>query len=71
MFPNWSCWKTVKLALFIAGTVDGALIANAANEPASLVSIANTAVAVLGVVGTVVVALSGTAVGPTLVKDVK
>jgi hypothetical protein len=71
MFPNWSGWKTVKLVLFVLGTVDGALIANAANEPASLVNVANVAVTVLGVVGTLVVALSGTAVGPALVKDAK
>jgi hypothetical protein len=68
MFPNWSGWKTVKLALFLAGTVDGALIANAANEPASLVNVANVAVTVLGVLGTLVVALSGTAIG---LKDAK
>lgn len=71
MFPNWSGWKTVKLGLFVLGTVDGALIANAANEQASLVNVANVAVTVLGVLGTLVVALSGTAVGPALVKDAK
>jgi hypothetical protein len=69
MFPNWTGWKTVKLALFLAGTLDGAVIANAANEPATLVSVANVAVTVLGVLGTLVVALSGTSVGPTMAEQ--
>jgi hypothetical protein len=63
-FPNWTGWKWVKLSLFILGTVDGALIQNAANEPASLVSVAQAAVMYLGIVGMIATTLSGTNVSP-------
>lgn len=66
-FPNWTNWKTWKNALFLAG---GACMAVAAD-----MSLPHTVhlVAVIGGLacsgaGAAVVTLSGTAVGPTVVK---
>jgi len=66
VFPNWTYWKYVKLVIFIFSTVDGALIQNAANEPAGLVTFAQSAVMYLGIVGMIVTTLSGTNVSPAM-----
>ena len=58
MFPNWSGWKTVKTLLFIA-TGFVALV------PQNYQTLYST---VLAAVGSVVVALSGTSVGPALAE---
>jgi hypothetical protein len=59
MFPNWSGWKTLKLALV---TITGLVPAVVPAPDLALV------VSVLAGITGVVVVLSGSAVGPTLVR---
>jgi hypothetical protein len=58
MFPNWTGWKTVKVGLFVLGGFIPLV-------PAQYQTLASTALAALG---SVVVVLSGTSVGPTVTK---
>lgn len=65
MFPNWSGWKTVKLLLSVVGGLVGTL-ATAGVLPENVASVI---AAVDGTLLTLVVTLSGTAMGPSLVKS--
>lgn len=67
MFPNWTGWKTVKLALTGLGVAAGALSVSDALPP-SVRAIATAVGAVDGAFLTAVIALSGTAAGPTVAK---
>lgn len=58
MFPNWSHWKTVKGLLFAAVGFTGMV-------PQSYQQLYTV---ILGAVGSVVVVLSGTSIGPTVSK---
>jgi hypothetical protein len=58
MFPNWTGWKTVKGLLFVAT----GLVTLVPEQYRALYS------AVLAGVGSVVVVLSGTALGPVVSK---
>jgi hypothetical protein len=65
MFPNWTGWKTVKQVLAILGTVAASL--SAANQGTQTGNIASIVGVIVGALSTVVIALSGTALGPTVV----
>ncbi len=66
LFPNWTGWKTIKLALGVIGTAAGAVAtANQGTAIGNAASIVATADAALL---SVVVMLSGTAMGPTVSK---
>jgi hypothetical protein len=56
MFPNWTGWKTVKALLYVAG----GFVAIVPTEYRVLYS------TVVAAVGSLVVVLSGTALGPTV-----
>jgi len=56
IFPNWTVWKTLKTVLFVAGGFVPLLPATYQTQASALIA----------AVGTVVVTLSGTAVGPTI-----
>lgn len=58
MFPNWSGWKTVKALLYVAG----GLVTVVPSQWQTLYA------AVVAAVGSIVVVLSGTSLGPQLVK---
>lgn len=66
MFPNWSGWKTVKLILSAVGA--GAAGIAAAHISDVVTQIATVTGTVDGSLLAVVVLLSGTALGPSLVK---
>jgi|SRR6185312_10987719 len=67
MFPNWTGWKTVKAVLFVLVALDGWAMTVNEFGPAVLMYAKITA-GLLGTLGTVVVGLSGTDAGPTVVK---
>jgi hypothetical protein len=67
MFPNWSGWKTVKLALTGIGIAASAIAASS-SMGAAVQAIASTVGAIDGSVLAVVVVLSGTSMGPALVR---
>lgn len=67
MFPNWSGWKTVKLILFILVAADGGVL-SATDLPANVMTDAHGVGTALGVIGMIVVALSGSSAGPALAR---
>lgn len=66
MFPNWTGWKTVKFVLGIVATSAGAVAA--ANQGTTVGNVANIISTVDGSLMMLVVLLSGTNVGPVVVK---
>ena len=58
MFPNWTGWKTVKALLFVAGGFIPLV-------PTTYQTLANVT---LAAIGTIVVTLSGSPIGPTVSK---
>ncbi len=74
LLPNWTGWKTVKLTLFLLTTMVGA-VATAqlpADAPASILTYSHYAQTVLGILGSIVVVMSGSSMGPVvLAKMVK
>ncbi len=57
MFPNWTGWKTVKTLLFLVG----GLVPTVVPEQYQAL-----AAAVVGAIGSIVVVLSGTSIGPAM-----
>ena len=57
MFPNWTGWKTVKTLLFLVG----GLVPTVVPEQYKAL-----AAAVVGAIGSIVVVLSGTSIGPAM-----
>jgi hypothetical protein len=64
MFPNWSGWKTVKIVLFFLGGATGTS-GLAGMLPVKYAMIVGTILSTLGIL---VVALSGSKVGPMLAR---
>ena len=57
MFPNWTGWKTVKTLLFLVG----GLVPTVVPEQYQAL-----AAAVVGAIGSIIVVLSGTSIGPAM-----
>ena len=57
MFPTWTGWKTVKTLLFLVG----GLVPTVVPEQYQAL-----AAAVVGAIGSIVVVLSGTSIGPAM-----
>lgn len=66
MFPNWTGWKTVKAILGVIATAAGSVAT--ADQGTEVGNIASIVATMAGALVVVVVALSGTSMGPTVSK---
>ena len=64
IFPNWTGWKTVKLVLSLGATLVGTLAAAGVITP----DLAHTIGIVDGALLSMVIAVSGTVIGPQVSK---
>jgi hypothetical protein len=70
LLPNWTGWKSLKLVLTAVGVGAAALATSDALPPASR-AIAQVVGAIDASLLAIVITLSGTAAGPTVVKGDK